>query len=68
MRQFLKPLFVLFVAVVCLTSDTTSSSIASVSRTVNLLTDSAVFVGNTPMPKSLAYRKSTPHRPTRQSE
>ena len=66
MKQVLKVLFVLFVTAVCLTSDTTSSSTA-VKASVQKFkipelcysTSSCDFVVTTPMPRYLAYRKST---------
>lgn len=59
MKQVLQMLLVLSIAAVCLTSDTTPSSIVKVARTRSSSTNSSVCVGSTPKPRFLVYRKST---------
>ena len=65
MKQILKVLLMLFAAAMCLTSDTTSSSMVLDStslpvRSIRLSSASSVgFVATIPKPKSLAYRRST---------
>ena len=67
MKQVLKPLFVLFITVLCLNSDTTQSALQfqdsryKVQRSEQCSSmNSSAYVGIGPMPKSLAYRKWIP--------
>ena len=73
MKQVLKSLLMLFAAAMCLTSDTTSSSTAQDSTSlkemsIRLSSASSVgFVATIPMPKYLAFRRSTLRQRTRPS-
>lgn len=55
MKHPVKMLFVLFVTVICLTSDTTTSSRPATSVKVNSSVSCAASVGTTPMPRYLEF-------------